>query len=355
MDGEPHGGVSPDLVARMAKPQATEVQDAWEILIAGYLYLGGLGAGAFAVAVVAGWVGLSLTPAFMSPLGDWAWDWSKVLVLWGPFATAIGASLLVLHLGRNRIRAYSACFNPRTSWMARGFIILATFIALGVAAAAISVFEPSWPSAVKPLWRTLEVLGVLSAFGTAIYTGILLQSMSFIPAWNSPVLPYLFLASALSTGAMGVLLGALVYRFMGGDHVSAHELVLALEHVEPGLIVIEAALLGLYLRRLRAGKPEGLSSSEMWLRGRWRMGFWGGIVGLALSVPLILDVASHGLHSEMLAILAAVSVLMGGFLLRCGVLAIGIREVPPLCKLARWRTAHPAIAPGSRELSGAGR
>ena len=346
----------PDLLARIS-PQArtTEPQVAWELLIAGYLYLGGLGAGAFVVSVVTGWFGLGLAPALVSPIGGWTWDWSGLLVLWGPFLTAFGALLLIFHLGRNWLRAYTACFNPRTSWMARGFIILAAFIVLGAMVAAISVFAPSWPGRIAPLWRCLEALAVLFALGTAIYTGILLQSMSFIPAWNSPFLPYLFLASALSTGVMGVAIGALVYRFIVAEPASAQGLARTLEYAEPALIAIEASLLTLYVRHLRRGKPEGLLSSQMLLSGRWRFGFWGGIVGLALAAPFVLDAVNLGLRSDVLTLLAAVSVLTGGFLLRCGILAIGIKESPPLYKLARWRALHPAAEPARRPLPGAGR
>jgi polysulfide reductase chain C len=356
MERTSRSGLSPDLVSRIsAEPRVAEPQDSWELAIAGYLYLGGLGAGAFIMAIVAGWLGLGLTPAYVHPIGDWAWDWSKALVLWGPFLTALGASLLVFHLGKNWFLGFTACFNPRTSWLARGFIILATFIVVGCAVALVSVFAPHWPARLGILWTALEALGVLFALGTAIYTGILLQSMRFIPAWNSPFLPFLFLASALSTGAMGVIMGAMIYRFAAADPRSAHQLARALEVIEPVLIVVEASLLVLYLRRLRKGKPEGQLSAQMWLSGRWRLGFWGGIVGLALALPFLLDAVNLGLRSDGLAMAASSSVLIGGFLLRCGVLAIGVKETPPLYKLSKWRVAHPAVEPAASAVNGIGR
>ena len=54
-------------------------------------------------------------------------------------------------------------FNPRTSWMARGFSILLSFIVLGAVVAAAS---PSccrtWPDRAPSLWRALEVVAVVT-------------------------------------------------------------------------------------------------------------------------------------------------------------------------------------------------
>ena len=44
---------------------------------------------------------------------------------------AIGAPFLILDLGIKRRFMY-ACLNPRTSWVARGFIILSIFIVIGL-------------------------------------------------------------------------------------------------------------------------------------------------------------------------------------------------------------------------------
>ena len=339
-----------DLVSRIsANPGTAEAQISWESSIAGYLYLAGLGAGAFIMAVVAGWLGLGLAPVRTGLIGGWAWDWSKVFVLWGPFVTAIGASLLIFHLGRNRFLFYTAWRNPRTAWLSRGFLILSGFIVVGCLVAVVSVFLPSWPDRAPWLWRVLEAVGLVFAFGTAFYPGLDLKSMKFIPAWNAPLIPFLFLASALSTGAMGVIMGAMMYRLAVAGPASAHELARGLETMEPLLIVIEATLLVLYLRHLKNGRPEGLVSAHMWLSGSWRYGFWGGIVGLALALPFALDLVNLEFHSAVLSVIASASVLIGSFILWLGVLSIGIKETPPLYKFSKWRAAsrgQPASGAG---------
>jgi len=360
---EPNSALARELLARVTvKPAVAEPQRSWEMLIAGYLYLGGLGAGAFALAVICEWLGLGLAPQYVSPLGAWRWDWSQALLLWGPLVTAIGASLLIFHLGRNWFRFWTAGNNPRTSWMARGFSILLGFVLLGFVVFLLAVFAPAWTGDHQVVWHVLQALGVLLALGTAIYTGILVQSMGYIPAWSTPLLPsrklpllpFLFTVSALSTGAMGVIVGAAIYRFVAGEAAAAG-LVHTLEITELGLLVVEAALLALYIRNLRLGKPEGQLSARMLLSGSWRYGFWGGVVGAALALPFLIDAVNLGLDSVVLALVAATSVLLGGFLLRLAILSVGIKETPPLYKLSQWRAAHPSVVPARSPLVGGGR
>lgn len=338
---QPGTGLLADILSRVTlNARATEPQDSWGWEVAGYLYLSGLGAGAFAVAVIMEWLGFRLDPAYVSPVSGWMWDWPKALLLWGPLVTVLGASLLIFHLGKNWLLFFTACRNLRTAWLARGFVILSGFIVVGVAVLVVSVFLPEWPGRLPILWRLVQALGLAFALGTAIYTGILLKSMKYIPAWNVPYLPFLFLASALSTGSMGVLLGATVYRFARTETSSTHAFIRAVEVSEPLILVAEAALLGLYLRHMMTGKPEGLLSAKMLLSGTWRYRFWIGIVGGALAVPFVLDSTNLGVGSDVMAITSAAAVLIAGFVLRLGVLAIGVKEKPPLYQLSMWRVAR---------------
>jgi formate-dependent nitrite reductase membrane component NrfD len=199
------------------------------------------------------------------------------------------------------------------------------------------VLSPAWPDRAPVLWGALEAVTVAAALGTAVYTGILLRSMQYIPAWGPAVLPWLFLVSALSTGSMGVALGAVTYDVVGAGGASGADLARGLDRVEPFVLAAEAALLAVYVVGLRRGTPAARLSAGAWLSGRWRTGFWGGIVGLALSLPFVLVLANAGLDSATVTVAAALSVLLGGFLLRCGVLAVGVPEAPPLDRLARWR------------------
>ncbi|GAB4244991.1 MAG: polysulfide reductase NrfD [Thermoleophilia bacterium] len=328
------------LAGARAGEYAARPQETWGLEIAGYLYLGGLGAGAFAVAVILEWLGFGLSTTYAGLGGGRVWDWSKALLFWGPLAAAAGALLLILDLGRNWFLFFTAGRNPRTSWMARGFSILLSFIVTGCAVTAVSVLAPQSKASSLVLWRGVEAIAVASAVGTAFYTGMLLRSMSFIPAWNTLWLPLLFLASALSTGSMGVLIGSLASPALGVDPASPERLAQAIEVLEPALIVAEAVLLALYVRHLVAAAPEARMSAAMLLRGSWRYPFWVGVVGCSLALPLLLDVVGIFARSLTLGALTAVSVLVGGFVLRLAVLGVGVKERPPLYRFGEWRGRH---------------
>ncbi len=52
----------------------------------------------------------------------------------------------------------------------------------------------------KKYVRHLEIIGSILAVSTAGYTGVLIAVVNGVPFWNTPVMPVLFLASAVSTG-----------------------------------------------------------------------------------------------------------------------------------------------------------
>jgi polysulfide reductase chain C len=341
---QPGAGLPPDILSRVnLNARAAEPQDSWGWQIAGYLYLGGLGAGAFAVAVLLDWFGFRLTVSLPGATSTWAWDWPQLLLYWGPLVTASGALLLIFHLGKNWHLFLTAGRNPRTSWLARGFLILSGFIVLGVVVLAVAVLLPGWAARLPVPWRVIQALGLVLALGTAIYTGVLLKSMKYIPAWNVPQLPFLFLASAISTGSMGVLVAATAYRLAVTDATSTAALIHAIDVSEPLILACEAALLALYVRHLAKGKPEGVLSARMLLSGSWRYRFWIGVVCGALAWPFILDAVNLGVGSDVLGLAAATTVLIAGFVLRLGVLAIGIKERPPLYALSRWRAERAPL------------
>src|SRR4030042_6134756 len=185
-------------------------QQEWKEIIAIYLYLAGMGAGSFIIGILVHWMELELNPLsipFIELFGV-RLDLAKIPILWGPIIVSIGAPFLIFDLGI-KWRFMYACLNPRTSWVARGFIILSIFIIFGLALLAKSALPFEWLHAESALWRILEILAFIFAFATALYTGILLKATKSIPLWNTYLLPLLFLVSALSTGSMAIILSTL--------------------------------------------------------------------------------------------------------------------------------------------------
>src|SRR4030066_646508 len=183
--------VQPIKSAKYFRPQQE-----WKEIIAIYLYLAGMGAGSFIIGILIHWMGPELNPLsipFIELFGV-RLDLAKIPILWGPIMVSIGAPFLILDLGI-KWRFMYACLNPRTSWVARGFIILSIFIILGLVLLAKSILPFEWLHADSPLWRIPETIALLFAFSTAIYTGILLKATKSVPLWNTSLLPILFLGS----------------------------------------------------------------------------------------------------------------------------------------------------------------
>ncbi len=319
-------------------------QKEWNEIIAIYLYLAGMGAGSFVIGTLINWF---VNPSRRVYLWDFPFDLAKAALLWGPILVAIGAPFLILDLGIKKRFLY-ACLNPRTSWVARGFIILSIFIILGLALIAKSVLPFGWLHTESLLWTILEVIALVFAFGTAIYTGILLKATKSIPLWNTYFLPILFLVSALSTGSMAIILSTLGTGLFSHD-AGALKVLMGAEQV---LVVIEGIVLYLFLSRRYRAAEQGKDSVRLLLFGEMKMIFWGGVVFLGFIFPVVLEnIASFFPGNFVLIFAAGIFLLCGGFFLRVGILHAGIKDQIPMHRLMEIqynmmarRTQNPRIS-----------
>lgn len=313
--------IHPIRNVRFLKPQKE-----WKEIIAIYLYLAGMGAGSFAIGTLINWF---INPSKTVYLWGFPFDLAKAALLWGPMLVAIGAPFLILDLGIKRRFLY-ACLNPRTSWVARGFIILSFFIVIGLILIAKSVLPFKWLHPESLLWIFLEIIALAFAFGTATYTGILLKATKSIPLWNTNFLPTLFLVSALSTGSMAIILSTLGAGLFSHDAVPLKILMVG----EQILVVIEGIVLYLYLSRSYRTSEQGKNSVRLLLFGEMKIIFWGGIVFLGFIFPVVLEnIASFFPGNVALILAAGILLLWGGFFLRVGILHAGIKEQIPMHRL----------------------
>ncbi len=306
-------------------------QKEWKEIIAVYLYLAGMGAGSFVIGTLISWTGARLEPPFLSfiPLFGYTLNLSEVPIFWGPILVAIGAPFLILDLGI-KWRFMYACLNPRTSWVARGFIILSIFIVFGFILLAKSILPFEWLHANSPLWRIPEGMALFFAFATAIYTGVLLKATKSVPLWNTNLLPILFLVSALSTGSMSVILSTLGTGFFSHD-AGPLKVLMGGEQV---LVVIEGIVLYLFLSRRYRAAEQGKDSVRLLLFGEMKMIFWGGVVLLGFIFPVVLEnIASFFPGNFVLIFAAGIFLLCGGFFLRLGILHAGIKDQIPMHRL----------------------
>ena len=318
-------------------PRFERPQKEWKREIAVYLYLAGMGAGAYVIGVALGWLGYHLSPSKTILFYSIPLDLSKAVLLWGPILVALGAPFLILDLGKKE-KFFTACLNPRTSWLARGFLILSAFILFGLGNFGRSVFAFPWLTERSVLWILLEVISVMFALATAIYTGVLLKSIKYIPIWNTPLLPALFLVSALSTGSMGVVLTTMGYGLLLVQGASLDPLIPRVIGIEQILILIEGFVLALYLFSKFRAKDQGETSVRLLVSGDLKVLFWGGIVVIGFIFPVLLEyLYSHLPAHPVLLFATGLFLLTGGFLLRLGVLASGIKEQLPMHKLIEMK------------------
>ena len=306
-------------------------QKEWKEMIAIYLYLAGMGAGSFIIGTLIHWLGVKLNPPFIPSvdLFGYTLNLSKVPIFWGPIMVAISAPCLILDLGI-KWRFMYACLNPRTSWVARGFIILSIFIVFGLILLAKSILPFEWLHTGSVLWWILEIITFAFAFGTAFYTGILLKATKSIPLWNTYLLPLLFLVSALSTGSMAIILSTLGTGLFPNDSGPLKVLM----YGEQMLVVIEGIVLYLFLSRRYKAAEQGKDSVRLLLFGEMKLIFWVGIVFLGLIFPILLENIASLFHGNMVLIfIAGILLLCGGFFLRLGILHAGIKEQIPMHRL----------------------
>ena len=313
------GQVNPIKNTKYLKPQ-----EHWGWPIAVYLYLAGMGAGSFIIGIMWDWLGYSLYP-------------SNAILLCGIILVPIGALFLILDLG-TKSRFMNAVRNPRTSWLSRGFLILSAYIAFGTVTLILSFLPLVGITVLPSLFLALEAIGLIFAFLTAIYTGILLQSLKYIPFWNTALLPILFLISALSTGSMLVILLILVTRLFTPQAAYTSHPIDMLTRTEQILVFIVAFILGLFLLLRYRVNEQGKSSVHLLLSGSSKFGFWTGIVLLGFFFPIVLEAIYSGvLKSAYLLLVIGISLLVGGFLLRFLVISAGIKQQIPMHRLTELK------------------
>jgi protein NrfD len=287
----------------------------WEVAM--YLFLGGLTAGAM---VFAAWMTLARKD-------DQAPFASTRLALLAPILLSLGMTTLFMDLEHKLyvFRFYTA-FQP-TSPMSWGSWILVVIYPISVLQ-ILSTLRAGYASLASPLdalaparalldWceryrRAIAMAVIPFAVALGIYTGILLSAFGARPFWNSGVLGPLFLVSGLSTAAALVAL-------------------LAREHAEKALftridlvlIVVELALVALFVINLASGSGQQIESLQSIMGGAYTTVFWVLFIGIGLLLPLLLEMLEISGINKSLAVLAPVLVLVGGYALRQIVLDAG--------------------------------
>jgi formate-dependent nitrite reductase membrane component NrfD len=301
-----------------------ELQMTWGWLVAFYLFLGGLGAGAFCTAAV---VSLITSERYKSTVRFGAWV--------GTVAIGVGTLFLLFDAGKPfRALVLFKSFDNFSSWMAIGaWLLFGAILLNGLFALFSTESVVNWVGGIwnllKEKQRTFQVvlaiIGIPLNLGVAVYTGVLLGVLPFRPFWHTWLLPALFTASALSIG--GVCLAAYEHLRDGGRRVNG--LVRRVGAFHLTLILVEMGIWVWYLGSMLNGTPDMANSARILLSGRLAPLFWIVMVGLGLVIPFLV----HTLQLSRLVrlpqavfVLSIVTALVGAWTLRFLVLTAGLPQ-----------------------------
>ena len=253
-------------------------------------------------------------------------DWSKSLaragsLIAGPLVT-IGTVCLVLDLEAGLWEPWRQVYlvgNLR-SMITWGVIILAVFIPVSFLYAA-ALNELTFVGKIaKKYIRVLEYVGSFLAVSTATYTGVLIAVVNGVPFWNTPMMPVLFLASAISTGLAAAMIVAAIIDIRTIKTLSNF----ALGHVI--FLAVEGLVLMLFVFMSLTRSTEAAISANMLLTGALSPYFWVLVVILGILIPFVLSIIEYYEYGEMpksLVIGSDLLVLMGGMSLRALIIFSG--------------------------------
>lgn len=290
-----------------------EFEPIWGAPIAMYLFLAGLGAGAFVAATAAG---------RMAPQAKRTVRAGRVIALG---AVAVGLVLLMVDAKGGFLHPwrFALLLGNVQSVMTWGVVFLAALVVIAAVVVVRDLLKKSVPFG-------LEATGCGFAIAVAMYTGVLLGVVKTFPLWNSAVLPFLFLVSAMSTGVCAVFLFA---RLVCPSEV---EKLAFLERVHGWLPWVETVLVAALLFFVGLSSEAGAASVVALLTGQWALVFWLGFVVVGLALPLVLHLAQgrvgagvrdacgaevHGVcpqveNGRACGAVSDVATIVGGFLLR---------------------------------------
>lgn len=283
----------------------------WGIPVALDLFLAGMGAGAFMLAVMAQIAGdrrhraVSITGALIAP-------WPAIM----------GIVLLVADLGKPlrfwelllRKGEGALMFNLGST-MSIGTWLMTIFIMSSLAYLAVTLLTIPfrWGATAR---KVVGIAGLPFALLVTVYTGVLLAASPKV-LWNTPLLPVLFAVSAIATGIACVVLVLAGFQIIRG-RAKEDSPIPKLERLYSGVIACQIlVIIGFVLSQIRFAQMRSILGSGYGLL------WWIGVIGLGLLLPLVVGFGG-GKKKPMIASLAmAASVLLGGFLLRYVILMAG--------------------------------
>ncbi len=290
----------------------------WGILLAAYLFVGGMAGGAFVISALADLFGKDKYNE-LSKAGTYS---SFILIL-------VGLVILVMDLGRfgvDPLGVLNAFINFSNSIMSVGTWIISGFTVISLVTAILWIFQGS-----TILRKGLGIIGLILGSSTMAYTGLLLAFSRGRPLWNSAFLPWTFIISGTLTGlAVSILLIPIIAWIMPRFSIDIKNLVddnprfnkVLMDSQKYVLILVAIEIVLVVLELITGHFGQLLSLGNLTL-------LFIGYIVLGLLLPLgisYLNIKTEYIGKDLklpVSMASFVFILVGGFLLRYVVLIAG--------------------------------
>ena len=291
----------------------------WSGIIACYLFLAGLGGGAF------------ITSAFIR----WRHPEAMRMRVYGhiiaPVTVIIGLLLLMFDAtaGLHNPLRFALLLSNFGSVMTWGVVFLGLFVIIAIIVAVLDLLHKHIPVA-------LEIIGSVLGVCVAVYTGCLLGVCKTFPLWNNALLPVLFLVSAVSTGMAAVLLAGVFKCPEEFNRVGV------LKKFHFCLPIVELVLIAsLCFITYQDTSAAGAASVAQLLTGAYAVPFWVLLVIVGLVLPTALETRmlffssrefEESRKAHWISFASDAGVLIGGFVLRLLILLAAL----PITMVVPW-------------------
>ena len=291
----------------------------WSGIIACYLFLAGLGGGAF------------ITAAFLRWRHPEAVNMIRLGRIIAPVTVIVGLLLLMFDAtaGLHNPLRFALLLTNFGSVMTWGVVFLGAFTVVAIVVAVLDLLRRRVPAA-------LDIVGAVLGVCVAVYTGCLLGVCKTFPLWNNALLPILFLVSAVSTGMASVLLAAIV------KHPEEFNRVGVLKKFHFCLPIIELVLVAsLCFITANDASGAGAASVAKLISGDYALAFWILLVVVGLVAPTVLETwllffspreFEESRKAHWISFASDAGVLVGGFVLRLLVLLAAL----PITMAVAW-------------------
>jgi formate-dependent nitrite reductase membrane component NrfD len=326
----------------------------WNWTVAVYLFVAGVSAGAFAISALAYFLGEEKYQ-----------DITRIGAYIAPFPLIFGILFLIYDLERPHLFWKLMVTLQVHSVMSLGAWLLVIFSVLSFVyfylwlpdrfdvVELLRKTPPSWDKwAIVHLLKTnplleklhrkhlngfrgwVAMVGIPVSLSVGIYTGVLLGALAARPFWNNPMLPMLFLVSALKTGTASIcLIGCVVKGFGGMSREQIETNKFIIHSIDFFLMILSIIAILLFVFGLYTSPRSSVEAAGLIMGGEFTFLFWGLAVVMGVLFPLSLEVyeliphfisrSAMREHNPWISGAVTVSVLTGGFVLRYVVVYAG--------------------------------